>query len=136
MSMEKESREAEGPKTGSQWFALIYPIKPGSRDTVSALFANSGRPDHTVRNDDGKEVGRLLTTIVFVGQEACVRVIEVEGDIPTVARHMSRQAEIRDFEREIESHLLVPRDMSSPGGAQAFFQSAGMECVLYRRHDA
>jgi hypothetical protein len=63
-------------------------------------------------------------------------VIEVEGDIRTVARHMSRQAEIRDFEREIESHLMVPRDMSSPGGAQAFFQTAGMECVLYRRHDA
>lgn len=136
MSTEEGARAAEGSKTGSQWFALIYPIKPGSRDTVATLFENSGRPDHTVRNDDGEVVGRLLTTIVFVGQEACVRVIEVEGDIKTVARHMSRQTEIRDFEREIESHLMVPRDMSSPGGAQAFFQTAGMECVLYRRHDA
>jgi hypothetical protein len=121
---------------GSRWFALLYPIKPGSRDAVAGMFASSGRPDHAVRDDDGNVVGRLLTTIVFVGKEACVRVIEVEGDIQTVARHMSRQQEIRDFEREIESHLMVPRDMSTPGGAQAFFQSAGMECVLYRHHDA
>jgi hypothetical protein len=136
VSTGEQLEAADGSPGKSKWFALLYPIKPGSRDAVAALFAGSGRPDHDVRDDDGNVVGRLLTTIVFVGREACVRVIEVEGDIRTVARHMSRQAEIRDFEREIESHLMVPRDMSSPGGAQAFFQTAGMECVLYRRHDA
>lgn len=135
MSTGQQAEAANGTEGKSKWFALIYPIKPGSRDTVAALFEHSGRPDHDVRDDDGNVVGRLLTTIVFVGREACVRVIEVEGEIGTIARHMSRQAEIRDFEREIESHLMVPRDMSSPGGAQAFFQSAGMECVLYRHHD-
>jgi hypothetical protein len=69
---------------------------------------------------------------VFVGQEICVRVIEVEGDLREVARHMSQQQEVRDFEREIENHLAVPRDMRSPEGAREFFRTAGMRCVLDR----
>lgn len=117
----------------SQWFALLYPLKPGSKEVVSQLFRESGRPDHEVRDDDGNIVGHLLTTLAFVGSEAAVRVIEVDGDIRAVARHMSRQEAVRAFEGRIEQHLSVPRDMRSPGGAEHFFQSAGMECVLVRR---
>lgn len=135
MSTEQQTREAEAGKATSQWFALLYPLKPGSREAVTELFRRSGRPDHTVRDDRGEIVGRLLTTIVFVGDAACVRVIEVEGDIGTVARHMSRQQEIKDFEREIEQYLTEPRDMTTPQGAQEFFRKAGMECAIYRRAD-
>lgn len=129
-------QDTRGTESGtSQWFALLYPIKPGTSEAVGELFRQSGRPDHTVRDDAGNVVGALLRTIVFVGEEACVRVIEVEGDIRTVARHMSRQQEIRDFEREVEQYLRVPRDMHTPDGAEQFFRTAGMHCVLHRRHD-
>ena len=36
---------------------------------------------------------------------------------------------MRAFEREIEAHLSVPRDMVTPEGAMAFFASAGMQAV-------
>jgi SchA/CurD like domain-containing protein len=115
--------------------ALLYKLKPGHEDAVTELFKNSGRPDHEVKDDDGNVVGRLLTTIVFVGKEAAVRVIEVEGDMQQVAGHVSRQEEVRDFERQVEEHLAVPRDLSNPEGAREFFQRWGMRNVLIRRAD-
>jgi hypothetical protein len=119
----------------SEWFALLYKLKPDHRDEVGELFRNSGRPDHDVLDDDGNVVGRLLTTMAFVGQEAAVRVIEVEGDFQAVARHMSRQPEVVEFEQQIEPLLSEPRDMVTPEGATAFFQRSGMRHVLMRRHD-
>jgi hypothetical protein len=119
----------------AEWFALLYKIQPGSGDTVADLFRQSGRPQHTVTDDQGNEVGKLLRTIVFVGHEACVRVVEIEGDLRTVARHMSRQQEVRDFEDAIEQYLTEPRDMRSPEGATEFFRLAGLRCVLDRKHD-
>jgi hypothetical protein len=65
----------------------------------------------------------------------CVRVIEVEGDLAEVAAHMSRQKEVREFEREIENHLAAPRDMMSPAGAQQFFRDSGLRCILNRHRD-
>lgn len=117
------------------WHALFYPLKPGSEDAVKELFRDSGRPTFDVEDADGKVVGRLLGTMAFVGKEMAVRVIEVEGPLPVVAAHMSRQPEVRAFENELESHLSRPRDMRSPEGARAFFRDAALECVLTRRHD-
>ncbi|HEX4703178.1 MAG TPA: SchA/CurD-like domain-containing protein [Pseudonocardiaceae bacterium] len=117
------------------WHALFYPLKAGSEQVVKELFARSGRPSFDVRNADGEVIGRLLGTMAFVGKEMAVRVIEVEGPLPMVAAHMSRQPEVREFEDELEEHLSVPRDMRSPEGARAFFRDAALECVLSRRHD-
>jgi hypothetical protein len=119
----------------SDWFALLYKLKPGSEGAVKELFENSGRPDHEVRDTDGNVTGRLLTTMVFVGEETAVRVIEVEGDFQAVARHVSSQDEVREFERGIEQHLAEPRDLSTPEGAQAFFRKRGLRNVLIRRID-
>lgn len=118
----------------STWLALLYKLKPGSEDAVTELFLSSGRPDHDVQDEDGNVVGRLLTTLVFVGSEAAVRVIEVEGDVRVVAGHISRQPEVKEFERGIEEHLAEPRDLSTPEGAQHFFHRSGMRNVLIRRH--
>jgi hypothetical protein len=118
----------------STWLALLYKLKPGTQEAVTELFRQSGRPDHDVRDDEGNVVGRLLTTMVFVGSEAAVRVIEVEGDERVVAGHISRQEEVREFERGIEQHLAEPRDLSNPEGAQAFFRRSGMRNVLTRRY--
>lgn len=116
----------------SMWSGLIYPLKAGTEDVVAKIFAESGRPDHEVKDDDGAVVGRLLRTIVFVGPEIAIRVIEVDGDLRTVSRHMSRQEPVRAFEREIEQHLAVPRDMVTPEGAEKFFRDAGMRAVSVR----
>ena len=117
----------------STWHALLYPIKAGSEETVKELFRNSGRPDFEVKDQNGNVVGRLLATMAFVGTEAAIRVIEVDGPLPLVAAHMSRQPEVRAFEQQLEEYLSEPRDMVSPEGARAFFQRAGMENVLNRR---
>jgi SchA/CurD like domain len=117
----------------STWHALQYPIKPGSEEAVKELFRNSGRPQFEITAPDGKVVGRLLATMAFVGEGTAIRVIEVDGPLPLVAAHMSRQPEVREFERQLEEHLSEGRDMLSPEGARAFFQKAGMENVLNRR---
>ncbi len=119
----------------STWHALFYPLLPGSEDIVKDLFRKSGRPDFDVKTPDGTVVGKLLGTQAFVGKELAVRVIEIEGPLPLVAAHMSQQPAVREFERELEKHLAVPRDMTSREGAQAFFRLASMENVLTRRHD-
>src|ERR1700754_1129226 len=107
----------------STWHALFYPIKAGSEETVKELFRGSGRPSFEVTDGDGKVVGKLLATMAFVGKESAIRVIHVEGPLPLVAAHMSRQ---------LEERVSVPRDMVTPEGARAFFQLAGMENVLNR----
>jgi hypothetical protein len=117
------------------WHALFYPLKAGSEETVKELFRHSGRPQFDVRDGNGEVVGRLLGTMAFVGKEVAVRVIEVDGSLPMVAAHMSRQPEVREFERQLEQHLSRSRDMVTPEGARAFFREAAMECVLSRRHD-
>jgi len=119
----------------STWYALNYPLKAGSEETVKELFRRGGRPEFDVRDDNGEVVGRLLGTMAFVGTELAVRVIEIDGPLPVVAAHMSRQPEVREFERQLEEHLARPRDMRTPQGARQFFRQASMECVLLRRHD-
>jgi hypothetical protein len=119
----------------SRWHALHYPLQQGSEEKVKQLFRESGRPSFDVLNEGGVPVGRLLGTMAFVGDRLAVRVIEVDGDLPAVAAHMSRQQVVREFERQLEEHLLLPRDMTTPDGARRFFQQAAMECVLVRRHD-
>lgn len=119
----------------SIWHALFYPLKPGAEEAVKGLFRESGRPQFDVRDEDDIVVGRLLGTMAFVGTGLAVRVIEVEGPLPKVAAHMSRQPEVREFERRLEEHLATPRDMKTPEGARRFFRDAALECVLARRHD-
>lgn len=119
----------------STWHALFYPLRAGSEETVKQLFRDSGRPSFDVRDDSGAVVGRLLGTMAFVGKEMAVRVIEIDGPLPVVASHMSRQPEVREFERQLEEHLAKPRDMVTPEGARQFFRDAALECVLSRRHD-
>ncbi|MCP2167493.1 SchA/CurD-like domain-containing protein [Goodfellowiella coeruleoviolacea] len=119
----------------STWHALFYPLKPGNEDTVKELFRASGRPRFEVTDGEGNVVGHLLGTMAFVGKGMAVRVIEVEGSLPQVAAHMSRQVEVREFERQLEPYLAKPRDMNTPEGAREFFREAAMECVLVRRHD-
>ena len=84
----------------SQWVALMWGIKPESRDAVRELFASYGRPDHAIKDDNGNEVGTLLQTLVFMKDDQVIRVVETTDgvDLPTLAKHMGRQPAIRELE--------------------------------------
>jgi hypothetical protein len=119
----------------SQYSALMWTVKPGTEQTVEDLFRNSGRPDFTIRGADGTEKGKLLSTLVLMKGNVVIRVIEFEGDPREVALHMRQQQEVVELEEQLDQYLEVPRDMSTPEGAQKFFREAGMKVILDRRHD-
>jgi len=119
----------------AQVWALMWDIKPGSEDAVEAIFKNSGRPEHVIRDKDGEQKGLLLGTYVLMKENTVVRVIEFEGEFMDVAVHMREQQEVADLEKQLDEHLLESRDMTTPEGARDFFMKTSMRCVLARRHD-
>jgi SchA/CurD like domain len=121
----------------ADYYALMWDIKPGSQDAVRELFASYGRPDHTIRDEDGNEVGTLLSTLVFMKDNHVIRVVETTDGVPlpVLARHMGRQPAIRELEDQLDEHIAEPRDMSTPQGAREFFMKSSMELLISRRHD-
>ena len=120
----------------AEYYALMWDIKPGSQDAVREL-ASYGRPDHTIRDDDGNEVGTLLSTLVFMKDNHVIRVVETTDGVPlpVLARHMGRQPAIREPEDALDEHVAEPRDMSTAEGAREFFIKSIMELLAARRHD-
>lgn len=121
----------------AEYYALMWDIKPGSEDAVRELFASYGRPDHTIRDEDGNEVGTLLSTLVFMKDNHVIRVVETTDGVPlpVLARHMGRQPAIRELEDALDEHVAEPRDMSTTEGAREFFIKSIMEVLAARRHD-
>jgi hypothetical protein len=119
----------------SDFWALLWKVKPGTEDKVRELFQNYGRPDPVVKDAEGNEKGRLLATQVFMRDNTIVRVMEIDGALPDVAAHLGRQPAIQELETQLDQYLEQPRDMSDPEGARKFFMSTMMECVLARRED-
>jgi hypothetical protein len=119
----------------SDWWALMWDVKPGSEEAVQELFKNYGRPDPIVRDEEGNEKGRLLSTIVFMKGQTIVRAVEIEGGLPDVAAHLGRQPEIQELEEKLDPHLAEARDMSDPEGARKFFIESIMQTLLVRQLD-
>lgn len=121
----------------AEYYALMWDIKPGTEDQVRELFHNYGRPDHTIRDEDGNEVGTLLSTQVFMKGTTVVRVVETTDGVslPVVGQHMGRQPAIRELEDKLDDLVAVPRDMSTSEGARDFFIKSFMELLVARRHD-
>ncbi len=121
----------------AQYFALMWDVKPGTEDRVRELFHNYGRPDHTIRDVEGNEVGTLLSTQVFMKGATVVRVVETtdEVSLPDLGRHMGRQPAIRELEDQLDELVAEPRDMSTDEGARDFFIKSFMELLVSRRHD-
>jgi hypothetical protein len=115
----------------------MWDIKPDSRDAVRELFRSYGRPDHTIKDEDGNEVGTLLSTLVFMRDTHVIRVVETTDGVPlpVLARHMGQQKAIRDLEEALDEHIAETRDMSTPEGAREFFMKSSMELLASRRHD-
>ena len=118
------------------WWALMWDIKPGSEEAVQELFRNYGRPDPIVRDEEGNEKGKLLSTIVFMKGTTIVRAVEIEGALPEVAAHLGRQPAIQELEEKLDEHLAKPRDMADPEGARKFFIESIMQTLVVKQLDA
>ncbi|MDQ1041642.1 hypothetical protein QFZ75_008144 [Streptomyces sp. V3I8] len=110
--------------------ALTYDIKDGCEEELKEIFGSFRRvPSASVPDPDGKETTRILATAVFLRGAALVRVIEYEGDLEAVARHMAAQPGVRDVERRLKPYLTRPRDTDTPEGFVATFTRSLLPCI-------
>lgn len=119
----------------SEHLALIWNVKKGTEDEVADLFKDYHAPEYIARDEEGNEVGRLISTQVFMRENTVVRVIEFEGPMPVISKHMSQQKGIKELEDKLDDYLEEPRDMTTPEGVRAFFMSTGMRCLVARRYE-
>lgn len=110
-------------------FAITFRVRPGTEDQVRELLANYPAPDWVTA--DGT---RLLSTSVFMKDGIVVRMIEIEGELLSLIRHISQEPHIQDVERELAKYLVAEdqRDASTPDGARDFFRKAMMEHITTR----
>jgi hypothetical protein len=113
-----------------QRHALTFAVRPGTEPEVSEILANYPRPQTEI--DGGS---RLLGTTVFLWGARVVRMMDVEGPLPLVMRHLAAQPAIRATEEALNPLLAEPRDLSNPGAAAAFFQRAMMRQVVHEVTD-
>jgi SchA/CurD like domain len=107
-------------------YALTFPVRPGTEPEVQRILSGYPRPQTEI--GDG---ARLLGTAVFLWGPRVVRMMDVEGPLPLVMRHLAMQPAIRATEEALNPLLAEPRDLSDPGAAAAFFQRAMMRRVMH-----
>lgn len=115
-----------------QRFAIMFRVRPGTEEKVRDLLANYAPPNLAAA--DGT---RLVSTSVFMKDNLVIRMIEIDGDLRGLIRHISSEPSIQAVERELDKYLVDEdrRDASTPDGARQFFQRAMMEHVTTRRAD-
>ncbi|EIV91513.1 SchA/CurD-like domain-containing protein [Frankia sp. QA3] len=119
-----------------QFSAVIWKVKPGFDEELADLFENSKRPDSAVILDEaGSEVGKLLSTAVFLKDDTVVRVIQYEGELISVMRHMAGQQVVRELEDGLQKYLVEPRETDSPQAFRDFFLRTSMRRLLQRWAD-
>jgi hypothetical protein len=119
-----------------EFSAVTWKVKPGFDEELADLFAHSKRPDSTVILDEaGGAVGKLLSTAVFLKDDTIVRVIQYEGELPAVMRHMAGQQVVRELEEELQKYLVEPRETDDPQAFQEFFLRTSMRRLLQRWAD-
>ena len=110
--------------------AISYRVKPGHEDEIAEIFANFKRvrtPE--LRDESGKETGKLLGTAVFIDHDVVVRVIHYEGDFAGIARKMGAQSGVHSVENQLAPYLAEQRDTSSAEGFASYFRNATMRCI-------
>ncbi|MFC7621304.1 SchA/CurD-like domain-containing protein [Microlunatus sp. GCM10028923] len=110
-----------------QRYAIMFRVRPGTEDQVKELLAGYEPPEWVT--PDG---ARLLGTSIFIKDGLVVRMMEVDGPLPSIMAHLARQPSIQQLERDLDPFLAEPRDLSTPEGARAFFGRAMMEHVTTR----
>jgi hypothetical protein len=120
----------------SKFAAVTWTVKPGFEEEIAGLFANYPRPDsYSITDAAGNQIGAILSTAVFMKDQRIVRVLEYDGELPAVMRHMAGQRAVRELEEQLAQYVEVPRDTSSPNSFRDFFIANSMRCLVARRHD-
>ncbi|ALG10902.1 SchA/CurD-like domain-containing protein [Kibdelosporangium phytohabitans] len=110
--------------------AITYDVKPGYEDELSEIFRGFRRVRSAdVPDGTGEQAGRILATAVFIRDDTLVRVIEYEGDLDAIARHMAEQPGVQEVERKLAPYLTKPRDTGTPEGFVATFQRSLLKTV-------
>jgi hypothetical protein len=111
----------------------MWKVKPGHDEELAELFANSKRPDSfIVLDEDGTQVGRLLSTAVFLKDDMVVRVHQYEGELSALMRHMAVQPAVRELEDALAGYLAEERETDTPEAFRAFFLRTSMRRLLQR----
>jgi uncharacterized membrane protein YccC len=108
--------------------ALAFHVRSGTEERVASLLAG-----YTAPNLEIDQHTRLLRTTVFLQGTLVVRVIEVDGDLGAVARHLSQDPNIQRVESELNQYLEEPYDISDPAARRSFFATRLMTPVTHRR---
>ena len=107
-------------------YALTFAVRPGTEPEVQQVLSDYPRPQTEI--GDG---ARLRGTTVFLWGARVVRMMDVEGPLPLVMRHLAAQPAIRATEEALNPLLAEPRDLTDPGAAAAFFQRAMMRQIVH-----
>jgi hypothetical protein len=119
-----------------QFAAVTWRVKPGNDEKLAEVMAGYSRPDSfAIKSEQGVEVGKVLATAVFLKDDTIVRVIEYEGDLADVMRHMRGQRGVREVEEAVAPFLEQPRDLSTPEGFRDFFRTNSMRVLVQRFAD-
>ncbi|MEV4113918.1 SchA/CurD-like domain-containing protein [Nonomuraea sp. NPDC049695] len=113
-----------------QRLAIMFRIKPGTEEQVRALLANYSAPAYVAA--DGT---RMVSTSVFMKDQIVVRMIEIDGNVPSLMAHLAQDPNIQHVESELDNYVVEEdrRDASTPEGARDFFLRMGMDHVTTRR---
>lgn len=110
--------------------AITYDIKDGYEHEIAEVFSGFRRVgDPAVRDEQGREVGRILSTALFIKGDTMVRFLEYEGDLEEIARFMGRQPGVREVERKLAPYLSKPRDTGTVEGFVETFKRSTMHCI-------
>jgi hypothetical protein len=108
-------------------YALTFTVRPGTEEKVAAILADYPAPATDI---DG--TSRLLATSVLMSGNHVVRVIEVQGPLPVILRHLQQDERIRQVEQSLNPFLQVKRDLTNPDSAREFFSRAFMTRIVHR----
>ena len=110
--------------------AITYDIKPGCQKELTEIFGSFRRvKSDQVKDDSGRQAGRILATAVFIRDDTLVRVVEYQGDLDAVARHMAVQPGVREVEAKLKPYLTIPRDTDTVEGFVATFRRSLLETI-------
>jgi hypothetical protein len=110
--------------------AITYDIKPGFEDEIAEIFANFrrvGSPKVDAEQDE--PASKILATAVFIRDATMVRVIEYEGDLDTIARHMASQPGVREVEEKLAPYISRPRETDTVEGFLGVFNRSLLRCI-------
>ncbi|MDG4820767.1 SchA/CurD-like domain-containing protein [Asanoa sp. WMMD1127] len=110
--------------------AITYDIKAGCEDEIAKIFTGFRRVGNPAVTDAaGREVGKILSTALFIRDATMVRFIEYEGSLADVARFMAGQPGVQEVERKLKPFLASPRHTDTVDGFVATLTGSEMRCL-------